>query len=262
MSWSDTASPEFEDVRRTAALQALAREEFSLGSTIDESSDKFSHYLPTRRHFPTARVGGSTNSPTENVSPNAVLKALDRGKVLVSLAGNESPGELSYRLVAPRQFATEYVGGSVDSSADDPSARLIDRVISATHHDEVIAVLPLLGLRALAGRLSYLHEITSGEDPDEPPMALDSLRELALFFVSEPQCQDPEVGISPDRLLLAEWRVRDGGTLAMKFLPAGLIQFAAISRPTGGQQALSVHGTLPKDAALRAVQAFTHQERR
>ena len=261
MSWSDTASPEFEDVRRTAALQALAREEFSLGSTIDESSDTFSNYLPTRRHFSTARVGGSTNSPTENVSPTAVLKALDRGKVLVSLAGDESPGELSCPL-APRQFATVYVGGSVDSWTDDPSARLIDRVISATHHDEVIAVLPLLGLRALAGRLSYLHEITSGEDPDEPPMALDSLRELALFFVSEPQCQEPEVGISPDRLLLAEWRVRDGGTLAMKFLPAGLIQFAAISRPTGGQQALSVHGTLPKDKALRAVQAFTHQERR
>ena len=242
MSWSDTASLEFEDVRRTVALQALAREEFSRDSTIQ---------------FPTARIGGSTNSPTENVSQTAVLRALARGQFLVSFAGDESSGEFSYRLVAPRQFSTEYVGGSVDSSTDDPSARLIDRIISATHHHEVIAVLPLLGLRALAGRLRYLHEITSGEDPDEPPMALDSLRELALFFVSEPQRQDPEVGISPDGLLLVEWRVRYRGTLAMKFLPAGLIQFAAISRPTGGQQALSVHGTLPKDEALRAVQAFT-----
>ena len=204
MSWSDTASPEFEDVCRTAVLQALTRGEFSLGAASDDSS-----------------------------------------------------GDLRRPFLGLREFATAYGRRRVDSSTADPSARLIDQIISATHHHDVIAVLPLLGLRPLADRLSYLQEIASGEDPDEPSMTLDSLRELALFLVSEPQCHDPEIGISPDGLLLAEWRVRGGGTLAMKFLPAGLIQFAAISRPTAGQQALSVQGTLPKDEALRAVQAFT-----
>ena len=205
MSWSDaTASPAFEDVCRTAVLQALVRKEFSPGSTSDES-----------------------------------------------------PAELLYRLPSLSQFATACVGGSVDSSTDDPASRLIDRIIAATRHDEIIAVLPLLGLRAIANRLGYLHEISSDEDPNEPPMVLDSLRELALFFVSEPQRDEPEIGISPDGLLLAEWHVRGGGILAMKFLAAGLIQFAAISRPTGGQQPLRVHGTLPKDRTLHAVQAFT-----
>ena len=83
-----------------------------------------------------------------------------------------------------------------------------------------------------------------------------SLRELALFFVSEQQCGEPEIGVSPNGILQAEWRVSDGGILAMKFLPDGLIQFAAISRPTGGQQPLRVHGTLPKDPTLDAVRAF------
>ncbi len=119
----------------------------------------------------------------------------------------------------------------------------------------------MLELRTIATRLDYLFEI-SQEDPDEATMALASLRALALFFVSEPlfvsepQRGGPEIGISPGGILQAEWRVRDGGILAMKFLANGLIQFAAVSRPTGGQHALRVHGTLPKDGALDAVRAF------
>ncbi len=45
----------------------------------------------------------------------------------------------------------------------------------------------------------------------------------------------------------------------MKFLRDGLIQFAAISRPTGGTQPFRVHGTLPKDGALNAVRAFVRR---
>ena len=113
----------------------------------------------------------------------------------------------------------------------------------------------MLELRTIATRLDYLFEI-SQEDPDEPTMALASLRELALFFASEPQRDEPEIGLSPDGHLQAEWRVGDGGILAMKFLRDGLIQFAAISRPTGGTQPFRVNGTLPKDGALDAVRAF------
>ena len=59
---------------------------------------------------------------------------------------------------------------------------------------------------------------------------LASLRHLALFFVSESQHDDPEIGIDPDGLLQAEWLVGDGGVLAMKFLPGGLVHFEATSR--------------------------------
>ena len=217
MRWSNvTASPSFEDVRRMAVLEALARDEFAPGSPGDEN-------------------------PAES-RPES------------SGAGSRPP----YRLGVLSEFATGCFGGSIDSSPADPASRLIHRIMAATRHNEIIAVLPLLGIRAIADRLGYLHEISRDGDPDEPPMALDSLRELALFFVRESQWLDPEIGISPDGLLQAEWRVR-GGIVAMKFLPAGFIRFAAISRPAGGHPPLRVHGTLPKDEALRAVQAFTPQ---
>ena len=211
MRWSDiTTSPVFEDVRRAAVLEALARGEFAPSSTPAESHRESS--------------GAGSRFPY-------------------------GPRDLS-------DFATACFGASVDSSFADPAPRLIHRIVTATRHDEVIAVLRPLGCRGIADRLDYLHAICGEDDPDEPPMALDSLRELALFFVRESQLSDPEIGISPDGLLQAEWRVR-GGILAMKFLPAGFIQFAAISRPAGDHPPLRLHGTLPKDDALEAVQAFT-----
>ena len=143
MSWSDTTvSPEFENVCRTAVLEALTREEFSPASRGDE----------TRIVFRPARM--------------------QRTK-------SESPSEFPFPLQDLWEFAAPYIGGSIDSSTDDPASRLIDRIIAATQHHEVISVLPLLGLREIADRLGYLHEISSEEDPEEPPMALDSLRELA-----------------------------------------------------------------------------------
>ena len=242
MSWSDTtASPDFEDVRRTAALEALARHEFAPSSSRADGSAEFSNASLVTWPLATAdfeaRVDRSVGDPTPVV-------------------GN--------RIVAATQFARAYIGGAVDSATADPTSQLMNRIVAAARHDEIIDVLPLMGLRAIADRLDYLVEI-SDDDPDEPGMVLGSLRSLALFFVSEPLFVSeqphggPEIGISPDGILLAEWRVRDGGILAMRFLPEGLIQFAAVSRPSGSQQPLRVHGTLPKDRALAAVRAFIRQ---
>ena len=139
--------------------------------------------------------------------------------------------------------------------SENPRGRLVTQIVVAKRHDDVIDVLRLLGLSAIATRLNRLLEC-SREDPDEPTMALASLRELALFFASEPQRDEPEIGLGPDGHLQAEWRVGDGGVLAMKFLRDGLIRFAAISGPTGGAQPFRINGTLPKDGALDTVRAF------
>ena len=239
MSWSDaTASPDFKDVRRTATLEALASNEFAPSSTRDEDSAECAYDPRLILQLATADLDGVDRSVDDPVTT------------------------MVNRIIAAPEFATAWIDGSVDSSTDDPTSRLVSRIVAATQHEEITDVLPLIGLRAIADRLDYLHEI-SNDDPDEPTMVLASLRGLALFFVSEPlyvseqQNGEPEIGISPDGMLQAEWRVRDGGILAMKFLSDGLIQFAAVSRPTSGQRPFRVNGTLPKDEALRTVQPFT-----
>ncbi len=153
------------------------------------------------------------------------------------------------------------VGASADSSPDSAQTRLIGSILSATSHEQILAALPPLGLGAIAKRLTYLHEVTGDEDPDEPPMAFSSLQQCALFFASEPQHRDADFGISPDRLLQAQWRVKGGGVLAIRFLPSGFLQFAGVSESSTPAERRRVHGTLPKDQALQAVRSFLPDSR-
>ncbi len=164
-------------------------------------------------------------------------------------------------IYAPHQPVETSLEVSIDSWNHAKVGYFIDCITRATMHEEILAVLPLLGLPAIAERLNYLHEIASTDDPDEPAMEFVSLRELALFFVSEPiPLADPAIGIGPDGFLQTEWLLKGSGILAMKFLPNELIQFAAISKSTGiGDRVLRVQGKLSKSDALGAVRPFIRE---
>ena len=96
-------------------------------------------------------------------------------------------------------------------------------------------------------------------------MDLDSLRRLALLLLGERAFPDPEIGVTPDGLALAQWRLprsppNEGGKglLALEFIPSGLIRFAAVSAPCQQKaERLAVNGTLPPQDALEAMQPFT-----
>ena len=131
------------------------------------------------------------------------------------------------------------------------------QIESASNHEEIIVVLRSFGLDETANRLNYLRQLVE-DDPDEPSMALESLRAMALFLMSERQLVAPQIGVTPDGVAQIEWRFPTNGILAMEFLSSGLIRFAAISAPAQrGVERLSVNGTLHKDAALEAVRPFT-----
>ena len=153
------------------------------------------------------------------------------------------------------------VGASAGSSPDPAPPRLIDSILSARSHEQILAALPPLGLGSIAKRLTYLHEITGDEDPDEPPMAFSSLQQCALFFASESGHADADLGISPDGLLQALWRPEGRGVLAIRFLPSGFLQFAGVSESSTPAERRRVHGTLPKDQALQAVRPFLPESR-
>ena len=129
-------------------------------------------------------------------------------------------------------------------------------IATVSTHEEIIAVLSLFGLDAVADRLGYLRSLAD-DDPDEAPIEIESLRAMALFLMSERQLPDPRVGVTPDGFIQIDWSVQPNGLLAMEFLPSGLIRFAAISAPAQrGIERLNVNGTLPKDEILGAVRPF------
>lgn len=181
--------------------------------------------------------------------PRSAVRA--RGTPAIVVTRSQELGEL----------ASLCRGASADSSSDPAQTLLIDSILSATAHEQILAALRPLGFGAMADRLAYLHAITGEEDPDEPPMAISSLRHCALFFASEPQHRDADIGVSPDGLLQAQWRLTGGGVLAVRFLPNGFLQFAGVSESGIPAERRRVHGTLPKDQALQAVRPFLPDSR-
>ena len=109
------------------------------------------------------------------------------------------------------------------------------------------------------------------EDPDESDLVTESLRSFAEFILQETHLPVPEIGAGPEGFVEAEWRIpysgeskaasdesywgRGDGILAMKFLPTGLVRFAATSGPAGqGKERLRTSGILPRNRILPAVQ--------
>ena len=178
-------------------------------------------------------------------------------------------GESSNTLAPLSKRAFETMFNAVDQQREILESRLIiartrisprpawrSEIQSASKREEIIAVFRLFGLNAIADRLGYLRSL-SNDDPDEPPVEIESLRAMAFFLMSERQLPDPQIGVSSDGLAQIEWQLPAGGILAMVFLSSGLIRFAAVSAPAQpGVERPSVNGTLPKDGALAAVQPF------
>ena len=121
---------------------------------------------------------------------------------------------------------------------------------------EMAEALREFGLEQSADRLGYLQALAE-EDPDEDSIAIASLRHLTSFLVDERHLGQPEIGVSPDGVALAQWRVIGNGILAMEFLGSGLIRFAGTSGPGSHRgESLRVSGTLPRTKALQAIQSL------
>ncbi len=141
--------------------------------------------------------------------------------------------------------------------------------MEVTEENEIVEVLRSHGLNEVATRLVQLIEMLD-EEPDEPDLEIESLQSFAELFVEETHLPVPEIGASPEGFVEAEWRItpsgngranpnerywgRGDGVLAMKFLPTGLIRFAATSGPVGrGKERLRTSGILPRTSILPAV---------
>ena len=141
-----------------------------------------------------------------------------------------------------------------------------------TEEKEIVDTLKSHGLNEVAYRLVQLKEMIS-EDSDEPDLEIESLRSFADFLIQETHLPVPEIGAGPEGYVEAEWRIpsrggrkaasdesywgRGDGILAMKFLPTGLVRFAATSGPAAqGQERLRTSGILPRNSTLSVVQPF------
>lgn len=223
----ETADLSYGEAHRTAILEAMA---LTPGSLL-------------------RRNGAGTEADCDGHDAGQSQTATREGREL-GLRRCAKPWQslISSAIVGPPDVLTEYkaVGREVAAA----------RIVAASKPLEIVAALRLTGQHRLAGRIDYLHGLVD-DDPDEPSIVVSSLRELALFLVSERRFGEPEIGLSPDGFLQAEWSVKNGGVLVMNFLPDGIIQFAAVAKyAIGDDRSRRVNGMLPKDEALATVRPF------
>lgn len=129
-----------------------------------------------------------------------------------------------------------------------------DQIKRVTHHEDIFDLLDLAKQHQIANRLRYLHEITQDDGPDDPAMKFMSLREFALFFVGDGNWLPyPQVGISPNGSLQAEWRSRKASAV-MKFLSDGNTRFAGTMTNQGSRK--TIQGSGPKRHALQSILPF------
>ena len=120
---------------------------------------------------------------------------------------------------------------------------------------EIASFLRETGLAAAAYRIEQLVEYAD-EDPDETPLDMGSLRDLARWLVQESVLLDPTVGVDHEGLLTAEWRVLPSGGLIMRFAPGDQIHYAGVVNVRGSGTYESIEGTSLKPKALELIRKF------
>jgi hypothetical protein len=82
-----------------------------------------------------------------------------------------------------------------------------------------IAQHPKLRCRQRLGmRLQHLYAIAQEEQPDQAPPSLASLKSLIALLVGHPELTCPQVMLTPEGCLSAEWRTGRGKLLSLDFL--------------------------------------------
>ena len=161
----------------------------------------------------------------------------------------------------PRRRGFEPPQAGTPSGTSEPWRSELER---AATESAIVAILRSQARQTVADRIDYLHGLAR-DDPGEQPIALESLRRMALFLLRHRDLPDPEVGTSPNGFAQVEWILPDvspdqagNGLLAMEFTPSPLVRFAALSAPfSPGVDRLTVHGALPAEETFDAVRTFT-----
>ena len=130
------------------------------------------------------------------------------------------------------------------------------QIDAAINLKEIARRIKSYGLNMIADRILYLHKVIDNS-PDQINFDLASLRNLALFFINEPQLPTPQIVVDEEGLSHAEWQIQDRGILIMVFLPSDMIKFVGICQPhEHSQLEWDVSGTLPPKQMLKAIKPF------
>ena len=119
----------------------------------------------------------------------------------------------------------------------------IDR---ARFHREITDIMRLFGRSSVADRLDHLHELCE-DDTEDQPLNLESIRTLAKFILREGWLPRPQIGVTPNGLVTAQWRIQTDGIVVIEFHASDWMRFVGIEgnpQLTGRQFRISLDGSV------------------
>jgi hypothetical protein len=194
-----------------------------------------------------------------------------RGGAVVWAYGNEPPQTYGQSPTRPRTPPHTTVAATVrdavpNETEDAVSGSAFERLLlieerSRAELRDAIANVTHPWAARLARRLDALFEATRESYPDEPLVSVASLRGFLRFLELEPRLRYPDITISPQGNLWAEWRAGRERHLAIEFLPAGEAKFAIFAPdPMQPMRIARIAGRLSLPAVFWALEPYQVQE--
>ena len=97
-------------------------------------------------------------------------------------------------------------------------------------YDDVITKIRKNNMESIAKRLEYLCSLKTDSQKEEATDR-ESLNLFANFVMDNSKLSNPQITISPDGFVNAEWFIQDYCDLSIEFLPSGTIKFSVLFQP-------------------------------
>lgn len=104
-------------------------------------------------------------------------------------------------------------------------------------------------------RIQFLFEASKEEYPDEVAILPESLKNFVSFLQMEPNLQYPDVVLSPDKNICAQWRTVPNRHFSVEFLPVGDVRFVIFSpNPKHPDKTNRLSGIVTVDSLMQTAQ--------
>jgi len=111
--------------------------------------------------------------------------------------------------------------------------------------------------KRLAMRLRYLLEVSREEDPEQAPLDIVSLKGFLAFLANAPRLAYPDVVLTADGEIWAEWRQDRNHHFAILFLNDEDVRFVVFApNPKRPYKTTRVSGTSTVDSVLDEVRPY------
>jgi hypothetical protein len=243
MEMKTTAASYTEDLDRAQRLGLeAAYSETIRGRALDDDSAGFPYPSFSPRRAPGVFVHVNSDSPTQALATNEIEHLADR------LGQGGMKAGVPFHFVIKSSLADE---NEETRPTRDPESSLADLIDRFRHHPKIRFA------KRIAARLDYLLEVSREEQPEQAPPAVTSLAGFLAFLSKNPGLAYPDIVLTPDGNVRAQWRRGPRQHFAVEFREDEDVRFVIFAPdPKHPYKTARVSGSATVDSVMGQAQYY------